>query len=56
MRIIWTLLIILTGSLAGYVVTRFESSEPQIRTRTTPVFVGESHSHVFDISDEGAGI
>jgi hypothetical protein len=56
MRWIWILLVILAGSLTGYLVTRFESSEPVIQGRVTPIFVGEEHTHEFRVTDEGTGV
>ena len=56
MRLIWLLLIILAGSLTGYLFTRFERSPPSIQTRTTPIFVGPERSHEFSVFDQGTGV
>ncbi len=56
MRLIWVPIIILAGSLTGYLFTRFERSPPVIETRTTPIHLGTNGSHEFDVFDEGTGI
>lgn len=56
MRLIWVLIIIMAGSLTGYLFTRFERSPPVIETRTTPIYLGTKGSHEFYVFDEGTGI
>ncbi len=56
MRLIWVLMIILAGSLTGYLFTRFERSPPLIQTRTTPIHLGTKGSHEFFVFDDGTGI
>ena len=56
MRLIWVLIIIMAGSLTGYLFTRFERSPPVIETRTTPIHLGTKGSHEFFVSDEGTGV
>ncbi|MCP4004341.1 MAG: M23 family metallopeptidase [bacterium] len=56
MRVLWLLLIGLLGLGAGYLMTRFEQAEPQIRTLVAPVWVGQEYEHEFRLSDEGTGL
>ena len=56
MRLVWILLIIAAGSVAGFLFTRFESSAPLIQTRTGAVSVGSEHTHEFRVSDVGMGV
>ena len=41
MRLVWIMIVVLGGLLAGAVFTRVEQSPPKIKTRVTQVFVGE---------------
>ncbi len=54
--VVWILLIGIAGGLTGYLITRFERSAPEIRTRTTVEWVGETYHHEVGISDEGTGV
>ena len=56
MRWMWIVLVAVAGGLAGYLVTRFEGSEPTIATSAETVYVGGEHRHVFEIDDEGTGV
>ena len=56
MRLIWILLLVLAGSLTGYLITRFERGDPLIQTRMSPVYVGSEHVHRFSVYDEGTGL
>ena len=56
MRLAWIALIALAGALAGYLVTRFEGSEPTVATSTETVYAGGERRHVFEIGDEGTGL
>jgi murein DD-endopeptidase MepM/ murein hydrolase activator NlpD len=56
MRWIWILIVILGGSLTGYLFTRFETSDPVIQGRVSPVFIGGEHVHQFRLTDKGTGI
>jgi hypothetical protein len=56
MRLLWILLLVLAGSLTGYLITRFERSAPVIQTRVTPIFLGTERDHQFYVFDEGTGV
>jgi len=56
MRLIWLVLLILAGSVTGYLLTRFERSPPTIESRATPIFVGAERSHDVNVFDEGTGV
>ncbi|MFQ5512846.1 MAG: M23 family metallopeptidase [Myxococcota bacterium] len=56
MRGLWILVVILAGSLTGYLVTRFEGREPGVQTQLGPMYVGDQHTHEFRVSDEGTGL
>ena len=56
MRLIWILLLVLGGSLTGYLITRFERGDPLIQTRRSPVYVGSEYVHPLSVYDEGTGL
>ena len=56
MRLLWIVPVAVAGVLAGYLVTRFEGSEPVIGTAAQTVYVGGEHRHVFELDDEGTGV
>ena len=56
MRWIWILLVIVAGSLAGYLATHFEGTPPVIQTRTAQVYVGDEHTQEFRVTDQGTGV
>lgn len=56
MRLLWILLVILAGSVAGFLFTRFEGDAPVIQTLTAPVAIGKEHVHSFRVTDEGTGV
>jgi hypothetical protein len=56
MRAIWILLLVLAGSIAGYMFTRFEREAPVIGTRVDRILLGKEHAHEFRVTDEGSGV
>jgi hypothetical protein len=56
MRVLWILLLVLAGSIAGYMFTRFEREAPAISTRTDQVVLGKEHAHEFRVVDDGTGV
>ena len=56
MRVLWILLLVLAGSIAGYMFTRFERDAPAISTRTDLVVLGKEHPHEFRVVDDGTGV
>ena len=56
MRVVWFLIIVLAGSVAGALFTRFEGEPPSIRTRVDQTFVGREYQHDFTVSDAGMGV
>jgi murein DD-endopeptidase MepM/ murein hydrolase activator NlpD len=56
MRALWILLLVLAGSIAGYMFTRFEREAPSIATRTDRIVFGKEHQHEFRVIDDGTGV
>ena len=54
--VVWILLIGIAGGLTGFLITRFEKITPEIRTRTTVAWIGETYRHEVGVSDEGTGV
>lgn len=47
---------LLAGSVAVFLFTRFEGNAPVIQTLTASVAIGKEHVHSFRITDEGTGV
>jgi murein DD-endopeptidase MepM/ murein hydrolase activator NlpD len=55
-RVFWLLLLAAAGGLGYAYFTILERVPPTISTRTDAVYVGQSHAHEFQVSDEGRGV
>ena len=56
MRWVWILLLVVTGSATGYLITRFEGTPPFIQSSLGPVQIGVEHAHDVRVSDDGTGV
>jgi len=55
-RVFWLLLLAAAGGLTYAYFTILEQDPPTISTRTDAVYVGQTHTHEFQIADDGRGV
>jgi murein DD-endopeptidase MepM/ murein hydrolase activator NlpD len=55
-RLVWIVVIVVAGIIAGALFTRLETTAPAIRTREGQVHVGREYSHEFRVFDNGMGV